>query len=233
MKKQGCVLLVFGAVFLLAGGGVVLAGLFGVGGPFVAARLPLEPPPSDASASAALDPGQPYSLGVYLEVRSTVVRRLERDRLGLGPERELLYSFPIRCTVSTSDGGRLATVARVCGPGPNRTVISSRLRGDGGSVAARHMLASFEAPRSGKVEVSARLQRDERHGARIVRAEVQVYELSPLRYFVVPASAMVMMAPVLLFIGLVTYVIGRVTGEGKTVPTPPTKTRQADGHEGH
>jgi hypothetical protein len=40
------------------------------------------------------------------------------------------------------------------------------------------------------------------------------------------------MAPVLLFIGLVTYVIGRVTGEGKTVPTPPTKTRQADGHEG-
>jgi hypothetical protein len=156
-------------------------------------------------------------VAVVLELRAKAVKKT-KDIDG-NIEYTPKYNFPFTYSVKTSDGSEILSGKKpLSSEGGTRRILESEVTEAGGTVKIRQNLEKFDVKGPGKIKVEATIGLDTTTGAELIKAEVEVYD-NVARHGKSVGIGLLMLGggPVLLIIGILSFLAGMVFDRGQRV----------------
>lgn len=226
MKKIGCGIAVLG--ILLVVGSFALFGMSITRAIEAnqAASIPITVGEEVTTDVIDVDTSRLCQVTLAVDVRTESVQEKEDDAMrepGDPPEFEARYDFPFRYTVLDADGNTIFSGSdHIAWDRGMRSNSGRNVDATGGTVSVEHMYDKFPVPPPGRIRIRIEVDPDTTYEARAESVTLNVYDnVSKQGASVFGGFASMCAGPILVFIGIVVFVVGLLTGkQGRNTGEP-------------
>ncbi len=223
MKRIGCALAICGVLLLV--GSISLLGVSikkAVDSKKVA-EIPLEVGQEITTEVVAVDTSQLCQLTLDAIISSESVE--EKDQPGFDkdePEFELRYDFPFHYTVLDEDDNKVMSERdhlRWEGTGVGWS-SGGDVNADGGTINAGQSYEKFEVSPPGRIKIRIEVEPDTTYDAQAKEITLTVYDHVSTQGTAVGGATMLCVAPIVIALGIVIFVVGLFTPSKPAEPHP-------------
>jgi len=212
MKKVGCLLVLLGLAATV--GSICLFGLsiFRAIDARQAATVPLTIGTEETTELFTVDTDKLCMLGLKMDISS---KSAVKDTQAIDKEEyDLRYNFPVSYTVLDADGKKIfAQKIRAAWNEGMRITTQSAVTASGGQATIEGHFEKFSVPAPGRVKVQIEVEPDGTYKAKARNAQLIIYDnVSRHAKTLLSGAGLICIAPGLVVVGLVIFVIGLATG---------------------
>ena len=218
MKKVGCLLVLLGLAAIA--GSICLFGLsiFRAMDARQAATVPLTIGTEKTTELVTVDTDKLCMLGLKMDISG---KSAIKDAQVIDKEvYNLRYSFPVSYSVFDADGKKIfAQKTNAAWNEGTRVSTQSAVTASGGQVTIEGQFEKFSVPAPGRVKVQIEVEPDGTYKAKARNAQLIIYDnVSRHAKTLLGGAGLICIAPGLVLIGLVIFVIGLRTGRKRVKP---------------